>query len=81
MIDGNLKKVRYDFDDGKVMVEEYNTDTYVVTRRAWKSNSKIDSDDKWDVELGDPEPVYNQDDNLIIKENSSQVGLIQFRSY
>ncbi|CAH0548536.1 unnamed protein product [Brassicogethes aeneus] len=71
MVDNKLKRVRYDFDDGKIMVEEYNMDTYVVTRRAWKKSTKIGDQDQWEIELGDPEPTYNKEEG-VIKESSTQ---------
>ncbi|KAJ8957934.1 hypothetical protein NQ318_001931 [Aromia moschata] len=61
IVDGKLKKVHYSFGDGREMVEEYNTDTNVVTRRAWRVNKELKGEDKWDIELGDPEPVYDKE--------------------
>ncbi|KAJ8910033.1 hypothetical protein NQ315_003463 [Exocentrus adspersus] len=72
IVDGKLKKVHFDFGDGREMVEEYNLDTNVVTRRAWRCNKELKGEDKWDVEIGDPEPVYNSDDMPLIRENSNQ---------
>lgn len=70
--DGNLKKVHYDFHDGREMVEEYNTSTNVVTRRAWRLKNKMSQKDQWEIELGEAEPNFNKDDELLIKENVSQ---------
>ncbi|KAJ8932865.1 hypothetical protein NQ314_014379 [Rhamnusium bicolor] len=54
------------------MVEEYNLDTNVVTRRAWRCNKQLKDEDKWDVEIGDPQPIYNKEENMMIRENSNQ---------
>lgn len=51
-----IKKVHYKFEDGKEMVEEYNADTQVLLRRAWKTKSKLGGEGKWEVEIGDPIP-------------------------
>ncbi|KOB74943.1 hypothetical protein OBRU01_08267 [Operophtera brumata] len=45
-----LKKIHYKFDDGREMVEEYNVDTQVMCRRAWKVTGKLGGEGKWDVE-------------------------------
>lgn len=51
-----LKKIHYNFENGKEMVEEYNVDTQVLLRRAWKVKGKLGGEGKWDVEIGDPIP-------------------------
>ncbi|XP_022828014.1 protein DPCD isoform X2 [Spodoptera litura] len=51
-----LKKIHYKFQDDKEMVEEYNVDTQVLLRRAWKVKGKLGGEGKWDVEIGDPMP-------------------------
>lgn len=51
-----VKKVHYKFEDGKEMVEEYNADTQVLLRRAWKIKGKLGGEGKWEVEIGDPIP-------------------------
>lgn len=72
MLQDNLKKVHFDFENGREMVEEYNLDTNVVTRRAWKVKGQMGGAGEWEIELGDPE--YSQKEHtLVIKENSSQV--------
>lgn len=73
IVDGKLKRVHFDFGDGREMVEEYNLDTNVVTRRAWRCNRDLKGEDKWEVEIGDPEPMYNKEEMLMIQENSNQV--------
>lgn len=72
MIQGNLKKVHYDIGEGKELVEEYNMDTGVLTRRAWKVKDNFGGEGRWEIEIGDPEPTLMSGDALI-KENSSQV--------
>nr|XP_049703418.1 protein DPCD [Helicoverpa armigera] len=51
-----IKKIHYKFQDDKEMVEEYNVDTQVLLRRAWKVKGKLGGDGKWEVEIGDPIP-------------------------
>lgn len=51
-----IKKIHHKFEDAKEMVEEYNVDTQVLLRRAWKVKTKLGGDGKWDVEIGDPIP-------------------------
>jgi hypothetical protein len=51
-----IKKIHYKFDDDKEMVEEYNNETQVLLRRAWKVKGKLGSEGKWAVEIGDPIP-------------------------
>ena len=57
------------------MVEEYNLETNVVVRRAWKVTKKFGSQPKWEVEIGDPEPCFQEDmENSGIKESSTAVS-------
>lgn len=72
LVENNLKKVHYDLASGQELVEEYNTDTNVLTRRAWKRKTELRNDDQWNIEIGDPEPVYNKEESILIKENSTQ---------
>ncbi|CAB3254598.1 unnamed protein product [Arctia plantaginis] len=51
-----LKKIHYKFENGKEMVEEYNVDTQVLLRRAWKVKGKLGGEGRWEVEIGDPIP-------------------------
>lgn len=56
-MDGDkIKKFHYKFEDDKEMVEEYNVDTKVLLRRAWKLKGKLGGEGKWSVEIGDPIP-------------------------
>lgn len=72
MEENNFKKIHYDLGNGQELVEEYNLDTNVLTRRAWKRNTELKNDDQWEIEIGDPEPIYNKNENILIRENSSQ---------
>lgn len=72
LVENHLKKVHYELENGQELVEEYNIDTGVLTRRAWKRKTELKNDDKWDIEVGDPEPTFNKDESILIKENSSQ---------
>ncbi|KAJ8723423.1 hypothetical protein PYW08_003335 [Mythimna loreyi] len=56
MKEDKLKKIHYKFQDEKEMVEEYNADTQVLLRRAWKVKGKLGGAGKWEVEIGDPIP-------------------------
>lgn len=70
-----LKKIHYNFENGKEMVEEYNVDTQVLLRRAWKVKGKLGGEGKWDVELGDPIPDATPriDTGADIMESKDQV--------
>lgn len=72
LVDNTFKKIHYELGNGQEMVEEYNINTNVLTRRAWKRKTELKNDEKWDIEVGDPEPMYNKDETVLIKENSSQ---------
>lgn len=73
IIDNNFKKVHFELDDGAELVEEYDLKTNVVTRRAWRKNKELKGEMSWDIEIGDPEPVYNFEEKYVIRENSEQV--------
>lgn len=73
LIQNNLRKIHYLFEDGKEMVEEYNTDTKVLTRRAWRTKNELGNEGDWDIEIGDPEPSCFKTEQLIV-ENSTQVS-------
>ncbi|XP_068633891.1 protein DPCD [Battus philenor] len=62
--DDKIKKVHYKFEDGREMVEEYNVDTQVLLRRAWKVKGKLDGEGKWYVEIGDPIPEVTPNSEL-----------------
>ncbi|XP_063826624.1 protein DPCD isoform X2 [Ostrinia nubilalis] len=68
-----IKKIHYKFDDDKEMVEEYNVDTQVLLRRAWKLKGKLGGDGKWVVEIGDPIPEPTQSIEMVdIVESKDQ---------
>lgn len=69
----HLLKVHYALPDGREMVEEYDTNTDVLTRRAWKLKNAIGDGDDWSIEVGDPERTVLMKDGSVIQENSSQV--------
>lgn len=70
-----IKKIHYKFEDGREMVEEYNMDTQVMLRRAWKVRGKLGGEGSWDVEVGDPIPEATPVvDALEIVESKDQVG-------
>lgn len=62
------------FEDGRELVEEYNIETSVLVRRAWKQKGKLGQDEGWVVEVGDPEPVLKDKLEISgIKESSGAV--------
>ena len=70
-----IKKIHYKFEDGREMVEEYNVDTHVLLRRAWKMKGKLGGEGKWSVEVGDPIPDATPNtDVLDIIESKDQVS-------
>lgn len=73
MVDKNLKKVHYEFEDGKELVEEYDLTTNCVTRRAWRCNKELKGEESWEIEVGDPTPKYNAEEKCMIREDASQV--------
>ena len=59
------------------MVEEYNMDTNVLSKRMWKRNASLQKDDKWDVEVGDPFNEIGDEDSIQsigIKESKDNVS-------
>jgi len=57
------------------MVEEYNLETDVLTRRAWRRKTSLGGEGQWNVEIGDPEVQFLNLDQVGIKESSSAVRL------
>lgn len=78
ILENNLKKVHFLFDDKSEMVEEYNTETECLTRRAWRLKNDLGGEGKWEVEIGDPEPtrMEGSNDNVHIKESNEAVIII-----
>lgn len=80
-----IKKIHYKFEDDKEMVEEYNVDTQVLLRRAWKVKGKLGGEGKWDVEIGDPIPeatphietaeIVESTDQPIVSRRNTRVNL------
>lgn len=60
------------------MVEEYNTDTNVVVRRAWKEKNGFGMNIGWTVEVGDPELKQNNIEMYGIEESSNAVCYFLF---
>jgi len=72
IIQDGKRKVHFLLEDGREMVEEYNLDTNVLTRRTWREKGKLGQNVGWTVEVGDPEP--KQEENLAttgIRESSN----------
>lgn len=80
-----IKKVHYKFKDNTEMVEEYNVDTHVMLRRAWKIKSRLGGEGKWNVEVGDPIPevttiidaadIIEAKDQPVITRRNTRVNL------
>ncbi|XP_012541146.1 protein DPCD [Monomorium pharaonis] len=71
IIEDGKRKVHFLLEDGKEMVEEYNTNTNVVVRRAWKKKNGFGTNIGWTVEVGDPELKQNNIEIYGIEESSS----------
>ncbi|XP_034950416.1 protein DPCD [Chelonus insularis] len=71
IIQDGKKKVHFLLHDGRELVEEYNLDTSIVVRRAWKEKGKLNQDAGWTVEIGDPEPRKDNNEIFMIKESSN----------
>lgn len=74
LIQNHFRKIHYLFENGQEMVEEYNMDTKVLSRRAWRVKNELGGEGEWDIEVGDPEPSCLQKEQLIT-ENSTQVTI------
>jgi len=71
IIEDGKRKVHFLMEDGKEMVEEYNMDTNVVVRRAWKEKNNFGTDTGWTVEVGDPERKPNDIEIYGIEERNA----------
>ena len=61
------------------MVEEYNLETGVLTKRAWKKNNILKSS-KWEVEVGES-LSENAEENIGISESKDAVSVYKFISF
>ncbi|XP_015173393.1 PREDICTED: protein DPCD [Polistes dominula] len=72
IIQNGNRKVHFLMEDGKEMVEEYNMNTNVLVRRAWKEKKDFTENNAgWIVEVGDPEPKLNNIETFGIQESSN----------
>ncbi|XP_011687664.1 PREDICTED: protein DPCD [Wasmannia auropunctata] len=71
VIEDGHRKVHFLLEDGKEMVEEYNTDTNVVVRRAWKEKNGFGMNVGWAVEVGEPERKQKDIEIYGIEESSN----------
>lgn len=76
IITGRNRKVHYKFSDGQEMAEEYNMDTGVLQRRAWKREKTLGGEPDWEIELGDKVRSLNGEDKLIVQEAVTEVRLL-----
>lgn len=81
IISGKTRKIFYKFKDSAEMIEEYNIETGILIRRAWKRKHNLlsahtssfdGSAFDWDVELGDVFPS-TQDSSLFLTESNTMV--------
>ncbi|KAH8408733.1 hypothetical protein KR215_011764 [Drosophila sulfurigaster] len=63
MLSGKLRKVHYKFPDGRQMAEEYNMDTGIVQRRAWRKSKQLMGEPEWELELGEEPRQINWNGN------------------
>ncbi|KAI4498742.1 hypothetical protein M0802_006209 [Mischocyttarus mexicanus] len=71
IIQNGNRKVHFLMEDGKEMVEEYNMETNVVVRRAWKEKKNLTENAEWVVEVGDPELKQSNLETFGIQESSN----------
>lgn len=68
------RKVHYLLEDKREMVEEYNVNTNVVVRRAWRKKNNFGKPIGWSIEIGEPE-MFIEDESTTseIQESSNMV--------
>ncbi|XP_025075461.1 protein DPCD [Pogonomyrmex barbatus] len=71
VIEDGKRKVHFLLENGKEMVEEYNLDTNVVVRRAWKAKNGFGTNIGWTIEVGDPEIKVDNIEIYGIQESSN----------
>lgn len=55
------------------MVEEYHLNTNVLIRRIWREKGKFGQNNGWTVEIGDPEPKFQENIDIGIRESLTTV--------
>ncbi|KAH0551990.1 protein DPCD [Cotesia glomerata] len=68
IIQDGKRKVHFLLSDGRELVEEYNLNDNILSRRLWRQKTKLGRDQGWEVEVGDPEPKSSGID-IGIREN------------
>ncbi|XP_068149636.1 protein DPCD [Drosophila tropicalis] len=63
IVSGRIRKVLYKFADGQQMSEEYNMDTGIVQRRAWRKCKQLMGEPEWEIELGEEPRQLNWNAN------------------
>uniref|UniRef100_A0A224XYJ7 Protein DPCD n=1 Tax=Panstrongylus lignarius TaxID=156445 RepID=A0A224XYJ7_9HEMI len=76
LIQDGKRKVHYKFSNEDEMAEEYNIETNILVRRAWKRGGALRKTGQWEVEVGDPEPVIQSFD-VGIKENANSPYIVK----
>lgn len=66
------RKVHYLLQNKQEMIEEYNLDTNVVVRRAWREKNQFGKEVGWSVEIGEP-GIIQDDETCVIRESSNMV--------
>ncbi|XP_014280426.1 protein DPCD [Halyomorpha halys] len=77
LVQDGKRKVHYKFQDGEEMAEEYNLDTNVILRRAWKRGNNLSKKNQWEIEVGDPDPDTSSLDTIGLKENCNTPYVIK----
>ncbi|XP_035793751.1 protein DPCD-like isoform X1 [Anopheles albimanus] len=71
---GNIRTVYYRFLDGREMIEEYNIETGIVLKRAWKVKSRLIRKDEWEIELGDSKcPIFIENEPILKEAETEPV--------
>lgn len=78
IISGEFRKIHYKFKDGREMAEEYNLQTGVCARRAWRNATALTKGPsaEWHLELGDVvRPLNPSADQFVVKESLTEPQL------
>ncbi|XP_014485711.1 PREDICTED: protein DPCD isoform X2 [Dinoponera quadriceps] len=71
IIQDGKRKVHYMLQDKQELVEEYNMNTNVVVRRAWRKKNNFGKAIGWSIEVGESEIVEGDDEACEIRESSN----------
>lgn len=71
LIQRNVRKIAYKFQDGEEMCEEYSMDTGIILRRMWKQKKELIGEATWKTELGDTPRSLSEP--FEVKESATEV--------